>query len=67
MEEFYAASSNPVFKLVPDEFFVCADIFWTELGCPEPEFDNTWAIYYQILEKFNSSLPNKDFDMLVSL
>ena len=35
----YAPRDDPVFELVPDEFAIRVYAIWSNMGCPEPNFD----------------------------
>lgn len=54
MENKYAPSDDPVFKLVPDAFAVHANTVWTAMGSPQPHFHNAWTIYLQIRDTLRS-------------
>ncbi|KAI9434815.1 hypothetical protein H4582DRAFT_1818292, partial [Lactarius indigo] len=54
IERKYAPPNDPVFDLVPNAFAVRANAVWTDMGSPEPQFDNAWEIYLHIRNALRS-------------
>ncbi|KAI9429058.1 hypothetical protein H4582DRAFT_1827992 [Lactarius indigo] len=54
IERKYAPPDDPVFDLVPYAFAVRANAVWTDMGSPEPQFDNAWEIYLHIRDALRS-------------
>ena len=65
MEAMYAPRDDPVFKLVPDAFAIRAHAIWSNMGCPEPDFDTVWDIYRAILRGLREMPADEGFTRML--
>ncbi|KAH9011327.1 hypothetical protein EDB84DRAFT_1279188 [Lactarius hengduanensis] len=66
IERKYAPPDDPVFDLVPHAFAVRANAVWTDMGSPEPQFDNAWEIYLLIRDALRSMAWDEAFHRSLS-
>ncbi|KAH9046216.1 hypothetical protein EDB84DRAFT_1586945 [Lactarius hengduanensis] len=66
IERKYAPPGDPVFDLVPHAFAVRANAVWTDMGSPEPQFDNAWEIYLLIRDALRSMAWDEAFHQSLS-